>query len=112
MKNATVVQYVGFQTKGLVREYTFTVPQGACDPRTYTLTITNEAFRISRTKYQDAPQICSIKLRRELTTIANNPLVTNFCVTDAELNEYRDSQPSKLLRGIHPHGKEKNTIPG
>ena len=39
-----IVQFVGFQSKNRVREYTFTVREPATEPREYTISIPNEAF--------------------------------------------------------------------
>jgi len=83
MMDAIVVQYVGFIVNGPVREYTFAVREMAAVPLHYTLSIANEAFVAHRVRYQDAPDICSLKLRRELDAHANHPPTTSFSVTDA-----------------------------
>lgn len=98
MTGRMIVQYVGFQAKSLVREYTFAVREVPCDALQYTLTIANEAFVAHRARYQDAPDICSLKLHSELETHANHPPTTHFCVTDAELARYRDDRLPKPLR--------------
>ena len=98
MTDLIVVQYVGFQVKDLVREYTFAVREAPADALHYTLTIENEAFVSHRARYQDAPEICSLKLHRELDTHANHPPTTNFCVTDAELAIYQDGRKPKAKR--------------
>lgn len=95
-----VVQYVGFQVKPLVREYTFAVLQTAAEPLHYTLTIANEAFVSHRVRYQDAPDICSLKLHRELDAHANHPPTTSFCVTDTELAVYQDARTPKANRSF------------
>lgn len=89
MSHETVVQFVGFKPKPLVREYTFTVRELSSEPREFTLTITNEAFNSHRLSFQDAPDLCSLKLRRELATYANHPPNTHYRITDAELEDYR-----------------------
>jgi hypothetical protein len=85
------MQFVGFEVKTLVREYTFSVRQPPSDARQFTLTIPNEAFDQHRVRYQDAPDVCSLKLRRELATYANNPPDDHYGITDAELEDYRSS---------------------
>jgi hypothetical protein len=100
MTSAIIVQYVGFQVRPLVREYTFAVREVATDPLHYTLSIPNEAFVSRRARYQDAPEICSQKLHRELDTYANHPPTTNFSVTDAELATYQDSHRPKGNRSF------------
>ena len=93
-----IVQYVGFQAKALVREYTFAVREVPCDTCNYTLSIENDAFESHRARYQDGPEICSIRLHRELDAHANHPPTTHFCVTDAELAHYQDGLPKPLRR--------------
>jgi hypothetical protein len=93
--DAVIVQYVGFQAKSLVREYTFTVREAPSDPLQYILEIANEAFESHRARYQDAPDICSLKLRRELVAHANHPPETRFVIADGELADYRDARKVK-----------------
>jgi len=98
-----LVQYVGFKAKALVREYTFSVREASSDPRKFTLTILNEAFNSHRARYQDAPDICSLKLHRELATYANHLLKTHYRITDAELDHYRGAHTKKAARNSHRH---------
>jgi hypothetical protein len=93
-----IVQYVGFEAKILVREYTFSVREAATEPREFTLTIANEAFDSHRARYQDAPDICSLQLRRELASYANHPPKTHYRITDAELEDYRGAHTHKAPR--------------
>ncbi len=91
MSKEIMMQFIGFESKPLVREYTFTVREPAAEPREFTLTIANEAFSTHHISFQDAPNICSLKLRRELATFGNNPPETHFHVTDLELEDYRST---------------------
>jgi hypothetical protein len=84
-----IVQFVGFEAKNLVREYTFTVREPATEPREFTLTIANEAFDKHRIRYQDAPDVCSHKLHRELAASQNHPEKSHFRLSDSELADYR-----------------------
>jgi hypothetical protein len=93
MSRSVIVQYAGFTSKSLVREYCFLVRDVSSEPREFTFTILNEAFRSHRVRYQDAPEICSIKLRRELAEQLDHPLLTHYRISDIELNNYRDSHP-------------------
>jgi hypothetical protein len=95
-----MVQFVGFEAKTLVREYTFTVREQASEPREFTLTIANEAFDAHRVRYQDAPDVCSLKLRRELATYANHPPKNHFRLTDSELEDYRSAHTHKSPRSF------------
>ncbi len=101
MSDVIIVQFVGFQARSLVREYTFTVREAASEPREFTLTIANEAFDSHRARFQDAPDICSHKLHRELATYANHPPKNHFRVTDAELDDYRSAHAPKSLRNLY-----------
>jgi hypothetical protein len=100
LSSEIIVQYVGFQAKSSLREYTFAVRETATEPLHYTLTIANEAFVSHRVRYQDAPEICSLRLHRELDTHANHPLTSSFCVTDTELATYQDARKPKANRSF------------
>jgi hypothetical protein len=106
MSDTVNVQYVGFEAKALVREYSFLVRQ-LSGTREFTLAIVNEAFSSHRIGYQDAPDICSVKLHRELTAYANHPPQTQYRISEAELNEYRDSHAPKAASGLHPRKAAK-----
>ena len=94
------VQYVGFEAKALVREYSFLVRQALNETREFTLTIMNEAFNSRRVRYQDAPNICSHKLHRELATFSNNPPQTHYRISEIDLAEYRNSHAPKAASGF------------
>jgi hypothetical protein len=89
VSDVVVLQYVGFETKGAVREYTFTLRGTGGEFSEYFVTIANDAFVTHRVRYQDAPDICSLRLHREFATQTDHPPSTRFCVTDAELADYR-----------------------
>lgn len=106
MSDPIIVQYIGFEVKNLVREYTFAVREAPSEPQEYKLSISNEAFVSHRARYQDAPDICSVRLHRELATSANHPPETHFSVTDAELADYHDARRQKVPRTYQAHRKE------
>lgn len=83
------VEYVGFTSKGPKREYTLRVRSTGGDPHDFTLAISNEAFLARRVRYQDAPEICFLKLQRELAAAASDLPASYLSVSDAELEEYR-----------------------
>jgi hypothetical protein len=93
-----LVQFVKFEAKTLVREYTFVVREASTDAREFTLTIANQAFNERRVRYQDAPDVCSLRLRHELAANANHPEASHFLITDADLEEYRSSHTPKTSR--------------
>jgi hypothetical protein len=101
MSGNILIQYVGFEAKPLVREYTFSVRE-AGQLREFTFTIPNEAFDSRRIRYQDAPDFCSLKLRAELAANANRPPKTHYRITDAELDQYRESHLPKSVRSLYP----------
>jgi len=88
------MQFAGFESKATAREYTFVVREASTEPREFTITIAQEAFSEHRVRFQDAPDICSLKLRRELTASSNHPLESHFHITDAELDDYYRSHAS------------------
>ena len=98
MSDKVHVQYIGFESRGSVREYTFRVMEASSEPRQFTLTIANEAFVSHRARYQDAPDICFLKLQRELASDARRSLETHFSITDAELENYRTAHTHKSAR--------------
>jgi hypothetical protein len=73
MVQGVIVQCAGFKLKPIVREYCFLVRDVSSKPREFTFTIPNEAFQSHRVRNQDAPNICSIKLHREMAAYANHP---------------------------------------
>ncbi len=95
MSDTRLMQYVGFDSKDQGREYRFQVRYTTEDTREFTLTIPSAAFISHLVRYQDAPDVCSLKLQRELATNADHASKTDFPVTDAELEDYRLAHTSK-----------------
>ena len=100
MSDTVVLQYVGFETKGAVREYAFTLRGSGGESSEYFVTIENAAFVAHRVRYQDAPEICSNRLHREFATRTDYPPFTRFSVTDVELAEYRKAHAPKPKPGV------------
>jgi hypothetical protein len=88
------VQYVGFEAKGLVREYRFVVRGTANQSSEYFLTIDNESFVSRHVRFQDAAEICSIRLHRELAA-SGNPPRSHYRIGTVELEDYRKSHSPK-----------------
>ena len=95
VSDAVVLQYVGFESKGAVREYAFTLRGIDGASSEYFVTIAHDAFVAHRVRYQDAPDICSLRLHREFATRTDHPPSTRFSVTDAELADYKDAHTPK-----------------
>jgi len=98
MSSEERIELIGFEARSMVREYTFSVREPAGDPREFTLTILNQAFQDRRVRYQDAPDLCSVKLKRELATFANHPPSTHYRITDAELEDYRSAHAPRKAK--------------
>ncbi len=85
------VQYVGFTAKAMVREYSFLVRESSIESHEVTFTILNEAFTSHRLSLQNGPDICSLKLHRELADSS-----------ETELDAYRESHTSGAPKGLYP----------
>ena len=96
MADPTVPQYLGFTSSAFAREYSFVLRDASGKLREYSVTIPNEAFLSHRTRYQDGPNICSLRLRRELAADGADPSVTRFNVTDSELSDYNANGPKTI----------------
>lgn len=95
MSDNLIVQFVGYEVLPLVREYKFSVRESRNEAREFTLTIANSSFDDRRARFQDAPDICSLRLHRELAADANHPSNTHFEITDQELDDYRGRHAPK-----------------
>ncbi len=89
------VEYRGFATKGDSREYTLRLKNTAGEFRDFTLAIASEAFVAHRVRYQDGPDICFLKLQRELLAHGEALPPVYLEVTDADLAEYRTAHAPK-----------------
>ena len=108
MDQPIVLQYLGFETKETLREYTFSLRGLGGESSNYFVTIPNEAFSAHRARYQDAPAICSIRLRREFAAQAGRPASFTFSVTDAELADYKDAHAPKASFGRSKSREDEN----
>ena len=107
MSDAVVLQYVGFETKGPVREYTFTLRGSGGGFSEYFVTIANAAFVAHRVRYQDAPDICSLRLHREFAGRSHLPHSSRFSITDAELADYMEAHTPKSKPSASAHREDK-----
>jgi hypothetical protein len=103
-----VLQYLGFETKGALREYAFSLRGLGGESSNYFVTIANEAFSAHRARYQDAPAICSLRLQREFASQAALPPSSTFSVTDAELADYKDAHTPKAKRVPWKSAEDQN----
>ena len=87
-KTKIMMQFVGFVSRSAAREYTFVVREVSCEPREFVVSIALEAFNSRRLRFQDAPDVCALRLRSELASSDNHPSKSYFQITDAELEDY------------------------
>jgi hypothetical protein len=82
------VEYVGFRTAEGRREYVLRSHLGT-EVHEYTVGISLSAFTAGRVRLQDGPEICYLKVLRELETLeAGATRAPHLTVTDAELADY------------------------
>ena len=85
MVKATV-EYVGFRTSPKRREYLLRSHFGT-EVHEYTVGIALTAFAAGRVRLQDGPEICYLRLLRELES-ATPSSGDDLTITDAELADY------------------------
>ena len=109
MSDAVVLRYTGFENKGAVREYAFTLRGNEGTSSEYFVTIANAAFVAHRVRYQDAPDICSVRLHREFTAGSDHPPSTRFSITDAELADYMEAHTPKQKPNVSANREHKES---
>ncbi|HXN65691.1 MAG TPA: hypothetical protein VN862_10180 [Candidatus Acidoferrales bacterium] len=109
MSDTRLMQYLGFDTKGLGREYKFQVRYAVEDTREFTLTIPCEAFVSHLVRYQDAPDVCSLKLQRELDSNADHASKTDFPVTNADLDDYKMAHAPKSTKNRYSFKPQRDS---
>jgi len=97
MSREIIVQFVGFEAGALARVYSFMVCEPSAEPRNFTLTISNSAFDDHLISYQDAPDIRSRKVRRELAAYGNYPPETRLDITNADFEDYRSTHSRRQV---------------
>lgn len=96
--DTTRVEYMSFQAGETAREYRLHVHRGE-HLHVFTVAIANEAFLSGRARYQDAPEICFLKVLRELEDCTAGALPPRaHRVTDEELAEYQVAHTPKTPR--------------
>jgi hypothetical protein len=94
------IQYLGFEQDSACRTYVFRVVDMRKQDREFQLTIENESLVASKFKFQDIPDLCFSKLKRELAGETGEQLVPlRIRVSETELKQYiSDHYPSKQKR--------------
>ena len=97
------MEYVGFTTGDDHREYTLRVRPPGGEARLVVVAISSAAFLAHRVRFQDGPEICYLKLQRELAGEPQAALPARLEVTDADLEAYRVAHtPKPRKRGGEP----------
>lgn len=81
------LQYVGFRTTAAGREYTLCA-SGGLEPRMFVVLIPSEAFASHTARFQDGPDLCFRRLRRELTDDPDLLPGAGLVLTTEELLDY------------------------
>lgn len=90
-------EYVGFTVNQTSRVYRLRVSQPDGETRDFMLSIANRAFLSNRVRYQDAPEICFLKLERELLAHGDKKMSSSMQITNEELDEYRKAHDKRPL---------------
>ena len=96
MPNESRPQYLGFTVNEKTREYQLRVSRIGEEACQFTVAIPHKAFLDNRVRYQDAPEICFLKLQRAIEATEGEGLPAgHMTVTNAELEEYKIAHTSK-----------------
>ena len=88
-------EYVGFTVDETSRIYTMRVRKPGV-VHEFQIAVPNRFFLSKRVRYQDGPDVCFLKLSRELERCGEDALPeTRMEVTDAELDAYREAHTPK-----------------
>jgi len=96
MAETILMEYMGFKSTAEGREYAFHVRFSREDSRDYTVTVATEAFSSRRVSYQDAPNVCSSRLKRELTATPDLVDGTSFLIDAQDMDELKVRQMAEL----------------
>ncbi len=88
-------EYVGFTVNNTSRIYALRVRKPDGELHEFQIAIDNVAFLSHRVRYQDAAEICFLKLERELNRCGDSMPASHMRITDAELDEYREAHTKK-----------------
>lgn len=91
------VEYVGFTTADDTRQYLLRTQEGGVI-HDFVRAIPLDAFVARRARYQDAPEICFLKLQTELAACAGTLPDAYLSITDSDLEAYRTAHSPKPPR--------------
>jgi hypothetical protein len=100
------VEYLGFRCGETTRDYRLLVRHPDGGSHEFTLVIQQDAFLTHQVRYQDAAEICFLKLNRAIEACALLPVpglpAARLDITEADLLEYRESHAPKPRRLAPP----------
>jgi hypothetical protein len=83
------VSYVGFKNLATSREYTLRVTQVDGTSNDFLFAVSNDAFLTHHVRYQDAAEICFLKLQRAVLASEPGLPATRQDVTEQDFEAYR-----------------------
>ena len=83
------VSYVGFKNRATSREYTLRVTQVDGTSNDFLFAVSNDAFLTHHVRYQDAAEICFLKLQRAILASEPGLPATRQDVTEQDFEAYR-----------------------
>jgi hypothetical protein len=89
------VSYVGFKSLPKAREYTLRVTQTDGSSQDFQLAVSNDAFLSRHVRYQDAPEICFLKLQRAVVDCEPGQPAVRQDVTAVDIEAYRLAHVAK-----------------
>ncbi len=95
------IQFLGFEQNLQCRTYSFRVIETLKQDREFQLSVDHQSLASSRFKFQDIPDLCFSKLKRDLAFETTEQIVPlRIRVSEDELKQYiADHYPSKTKRG-------------
>ena len=95
-----LIQYVGFNVARGSRCYNFRVIDRPGEEREFTINVALETFRLTSLKFQDGPDLCFARLKRELADDAATPRVKNsVTISEQDIQVYIEHQYPR--KGAH-----------
>ena len=90
-------EYIGFTVNDTYRIYKILVSRPDGESREFEIAIANRRFLTNQVRYQDAAEICFLKVERELRRCGDDSIpASRIHVTEAELDEYREAHTKKV----------------
>ena len=93
------IQYLGFEQDLKCRRYSFKVIETLKQDRDFQLSVENLSVVACKFKFQDIPDLCFSRLKRDLASENGEVLPLRSFVSETELNQYiAEHYPSKKKR--------------